>query len=221
MSRFDIGYAIEQVPFLLRYVPITLFMALTSMIIALIISIGILIISKKKIKILYPLSKFYVSFFRGTPAVVQLFILYYGLPQVFPSFQNITGLMATIIGLSFNASAYMSESLRGALDSVEKGQMEAALSVGMTSSQAMIRIIIPQAVKVAIPILANDFIDLIKCSSLAFMLGVRDIMAATQLQGAASYKFLECYISAAFIYYFIVMFFVYIQRAIEKKLSMH
>lgn len=219
MGKFDIRYAISQIPFLAKYVPITLFMALISMTIALLISIVLLIINKERIKILYPLSKFYVSFFRGTPVVVQMFILYYGLPQVFPVFKEMTGLNATIIGLSLNSSAYMTESLSGAFDSVDKGQMEAALSIGMTRWQGIKRIVLPQAIKVAIPVLANDFINLIKMSSLAFMLGVRDIMAATQLQGAATYKFLECYIAAASIYYVVIMFFVYIQRIIERKMS--
>ena len=189
------------------------------MIIGLIIALILVAISTYKIKILSPLSKIYISFFRGTPLLVQLFLLYYGLPQIIPVFKNINAYTATIIGLSMNSSAYMVETLRGAISSVDKGQMEAALSIGMTHWQGMKRIVLPQAARVAIPSLGNTFVDLLKSSSLAFTLGVAEILAQAQMSAAASYKFFENYLAVALIYWLIVIFFNYIQRILENKMS--
>ena len=216
---FDINYMMQTFPLLSKYIYITVSLAVISMIVGLIIALILVAISTYKIKILMPLSKIYISFFRGTPLLVQLFLLYYGLPQIMPVFKNINAYTAAIIGLSMNSSAYMVETLRGAIGSVDKGQMEAALSIGMSHWQGMKRIILPQAARVAIPSLGNIFVDLVKSSSLAFTLGVAEILAEAQMSAAASYKFFENYLAVALIYWLIVIFFNYIQRILENKMS--
>ena len=216
---FDINYMMQSFPVLAKYVYLTVSLAVISMIIGLIIALVLVAIGTYKIKILDPLSKIYISFFRGTPLLVQLFLLYYGLPQIITVFKSLDAYTATVIGLSMNASAYMVETLRGAISSVDKGQMEAALSIGMSHWQGMKRVVLPQAARVAIPSLGNTFVDLLKSSSLAFTLGVAEILAQAQMAAAATYKFFENYLAVALIYWGIIIFFNYIQRILENKMN--
>ena len=217
--NFDAAYMMQVFPLLSKYIYLTVSMAVISMIIGLFIALLLTAIGTYKIKILSPLSKLYISFFRGTPLLVQLFLLYYGLPQIIPVFQNVNAYSAAIIGLSMNSSAYMVETLRGAISSIDKGQIEAALSIGMTHWQGMKKIVLPQAARVAIPSLGNTFVDLLKSSSLAFTLGVAEILAQAQMSAAATYKFFENYLAVALIYWGIIIFFNYLQKALEKKMN--
>lgn len=219
MKNFDMQYTMDLFPLLLKYLNVTITMAVISMLIALVLSLVIALIRTYKIRVLYSLSSIYVSFFRGTPLLVQLFLLYYGIPQIFPVFKSMNAYTAAVIGLSLNASAYMAEIIRGSILSVDKGQMEAALSVGMTSLQGMKNIVLPQAARTAIPSLANSFIDLLKGSSLAFTLGVAEIMAKAQMEAAGSYKFFEAYLAVAIIYWGIVIVFSYLQKKLENKMN--
>lgn len=216
---FDVNYMMQSFPVLAKYIYLTVSLAVISMIIGLIIALVLVAIGTYKIKVLDPLSKIYISFFRGTPLLVQLFLLYYGLPQIIPVFKSLDAYTATVIGLSMNASAYMVETLRGAISSVDKGQMEAALSIGMSHWQGMKRVVLPQAARVAIPSLGNTFVDLLKSSSLAFTLGVAEILAQAQMSAAATYKFFENYLAVALIYWGIIIFFNYIQRILENKMG--
>ncbi len=125
---------------------------------------------------------------------------------------------AAIIGLGFNASAYMSETLRGAISSVDKGQIEASLSIGMTPIQSMKRIAFPQAARVALPALSNSFV-IIKGSALAFTLGVVEIMAVAQSEGASSYRFLESFTAVIIIYWIIISAFGYLQNILERRMN--
>ncbi len=219
MTKFDLNYFLNLVPLMMKYVVVTFEMSILSLVIGLILAVMIALIVHMKVKILYPIIKVWVSFFRGTPVIAQLFFLYFGVVQIFPSLKGMGAFTAVVIGLSFNASAYMAETLRGAISSVDKGQMEASLSVGMTYMQAMWRIVLPQAARVAIPPLSNSFIDIIKNSSLAFTLGVTEIMAVAQSEGASSYRFLESFTAVILLYWIIISFFGYIQKILEKKMN--
>lgn len=217
--NFDIKYFLNSFPDLLKYIHYTLFMAVVSTIIGLVIATILAPIKMLKIKGVSQVIGVYISFFRGTPLLVQLFVFYYGLPQLIKPLKSVTPLEAMIFGLSLCGSAYMAEIIRGAIDSVEKGQMEAALSVGMTKFQAFIRIIYPQALKVAVPGIGNQFVDLLKSSSLAFVLGLTEILARAQANAASSFKLMESYLSLAIIYWVTVEIFNFIQRIIEKRIS--
>jgi putative amino-acid transport system permease protein len=216
---FDIAYMTQVLPMLSKYIYLTVSLAVISMAAGLAIALLLLAVSTYKVKFLNGLSKLYISFFRGTPLLVQLFLLYYGLPQIMPVFKDVSAFYAAIIGLSMNGSAYMVEILRGAVSSVDKGQMEAALSSGMTHLQGMRRIVLPQAFRVAVPSLGNTFVDLLKSSSLAFTLGVAEILAQAQMSAAATYRFFESYLAVALVYWGIVVFFNSIQKLLEKKLG--
>ncbi|SFA72469.1 amino acid ABC transporter permease [Clostridium frigidicarnis] len=217
--NFDLNYFFNVSLDLTKYIKLTLYMATISTAIGLVIALVLATIRFFKIRGLYELSNVYISFFRGTPLLVQLFIFYYGLPQSIKALRNVTPLTAMIVGLSMCGSAYMAEIIRGALDSVDKGQMEAALSVGMTRSQALRRIIFPQAIRVAIPGIGNTFVDLLKSSSLAFVLGLTEILARAQMAAASSFKVMESYLSIAIIYWIIVEGFNFLQKLLEKKLA--
>lgn len=219
MQTFDLKFALNLFPLMIKYLKVTLSMSVLALFLALILAVFIALIVQTKIKILYPIAKVYVSFFRGTPLVAQLFFLYFGIVQLIPSLRGMNSFTAAVIGLSLNSSAYMSETLRGAISSVDKGQMEACLSVGMSYLQAMRRIILPQAARVAIPALSNNFIDIIKGSSLAFTLGVTELMATAQMEGAASYRFLEAFTDVIIMYWVIISAFGFLQKKLEIKMN--
>ncbi|WP_034327758.1 amino acid ABC transporter permease [Alkaliphilus transvaalensis] len=217
--NIDYAYMVEVFPRILRTAPLTLGLAFSAMILGLIIATCLALTRVFKIRVLSTLTRVYISFFRGTPLLVQLFMLYYGVPQIIPSLAKMNAMTAAILGLSLHSAAYMAEIIRGAISSVEKGQMEACLSVGMTPMQAMRRVILPQATRVAVPSLANSFISLIKESSLAFTLGVAEMMAQARMSSAATYKFFENFLVALLIYWGISITIGFLQDRIEIKLN--
>ena len=219
MNSFDLDYTLGIFPILLKYIDITLSMALISGAIALIIALIIAITKTFSVKILTQIFNVYISFFRATPLLVQLFLLYYGLPQIFPMFNSLDAYTASIIGLSLHFSAYMAETIRGAIASIDKGQFEAANSLGMSKFQSFTYIILPQAFRLAIPSLMNNFIDLLKSTSLAFTLGVPEIMAKAQLEASSSFKYFESFLAVAIVYWVTVLAFEYLQKKYEKKLN--
>lgn len=164
---FKISYFLEILPVIARKVNVTFELTIVSTIFALIIGVIVAIISYYKVKGLYQVTRVYVSIMRGTLIVAQLYFFYYGLALYSAFIRDMTPLIAVSVVMSFNMGAFMSESIRGALLSVDEGQKEAAYSLGMTNVQLVIRIIIPQAVRIALPPLFNDVINLIKMTCMA------------------------------------------------------
>ncbi|AZL83622.1 MULTISPECIES: amino acid ABC transporter permease [Aliivibrio] len=216
---FDFAYMIELLPILFKYLGTTLEMAVWGLFFALALALVLANLRVFKVPVLDQLSQLYISFFRGTPLLVQLFLLYYGLPQVFPIFVGLDAFSAAVIGLTLHFAAYMAESIRAAIIGVDRSQMEASLSIGMTTSQAMRRIILPQATRIALPSLMNYFIDMIKSTSLAFTLGVSEIMAKAQMEASSSFKFFEAFLAVALIYWGVVIILTQVQTWAEKKLN--
>lgn len=200
---------------------ITIALSIISIAIGLLIGIIVAIIRYLKIPVLNQILWVYVSFFRGTPLLVQLFLLYFGLPQIFPMLKGMGGFTATYIALGLNASAYISEVLRGSFNAIDKGQMEACLSIGMSNTQAIKRIILPQILRMSIPSIGNIYIDIVKGSSLAFTIGVAEMLAKAQMVASTNYKFFQSYIVVAIVYWVLIEIFNYIQRIIERKLSIY
>lgn len=219
MPVFDFQFVGELIPLMLKYLNVTLKMSLISLFFALIIGIILALIIDAKIPILQNFCRVYVSFFRGTPLVAQLFFIYFGLIQIIPILKGLNAFNSAVVVLSLNAGAYCSESLRGAIASIHKGQLEACYAFGMTYFQAMRRVILPQAMRVAIPTLANTFADIIKGSSLAFTIGVTEIMATAQSEAAARYKFLEAFTCVVLVYWGISIFIGFVQSRLEKSLN--
>lgn len=218
---FDFMYSLKLIPMLIKAMKTTISLSVFGMILGLIIGIALAIIRVYKIPVIKQLAEIYISFFRGTPLLVQLFLLYFGIPQVIPPLQNMTAYTAALIGLGLNASAYIAEILRSSINAIDKGQMEACLSVGMTKGEGLKRIILPQAFRIAIPPLGNIFVDTVKGSSLAFTLGVVELLAKAQMAASSSYKFFESYIVVAIMYWIIIEFFNYLQKVLERKISVY
>ena len=217
-NSFDFQYVFELLPTLFKYLGVTMEMALWGFVFALILALGLALVRVFKIPVIQHLASLFISFFRGTPLLVQLFLLYYGLPQISPLFL-MDAFTAAVLGLTLHFAAYMAESIRAAILGIDKSQMEACLSLGMTRLQAMKRVILPQASRVATPSLMNYFIDMIKSTSLAFTLGVAEIMAKAQMEASSSFKFFESFLAVAVIYWVIVLFFTRIQHLLEYQLN--
>ncbi|MFH0255575.1 amino acid ABC transporter permease [Vibrio rumoiensis] len=217
--NFDFHYMLELLPILFRYLGTTLEMALWGVVFALILAVIIANIRVFKVPVLNQLSQLYISFFRGTPLLVQLFLLYYGLPQLFPIMVGIDAFSAAVIGLTLHFASYMAESIRAAIIGIDRSQMEASISIGMTRLQSMRRIILPQAARVALPSLMNYFIDMIKSTSLAFTLGVAEIMAKAQMEASSSFRFFEAFLAVALIYWGVVLVLTQVQNWAETKLN--
>lgn len=194
----------------------SLTIAIASFFIGLIIAVLTALARLSGIKPLIAIARVYVSIIRGTPLLVQLFIIFYGLPSI--------GLMidpipSAIIGFSLSVGAYSSEVVRAAILSIHKGQWEAAYSVGMTYWQALRRVVLPQAARVSIPPLSNSFISLVKDTSLASVVLVPEMFRKAQEVVAATYEPLLVYVEAALIYWMICFVLSIIQDRIENKLD--
>jgi putative amino-acid transport system permease protein len=219
MRALDLDYMLGLVPIILGYVPLTIGMALAAMTLALVLACLLAVERVVRVPVVDRFVQLFISFFRGTPLLVQLFLFYYGLPQILPALAGINGVTAAIIGLTLHFSAYMAESIRAAILGVDRSQWEAAQAVGMTQGQSMRRIILPQAARVAAPTLVNYFIDMIKSTSLAFTLGVTEMMGATQKEAAGSFLYFEAFLVVALLYWMIVEALSLVQRRLEHRMN--
>ncbi|MCH6267606.1 amino acid ABC transporter permease [Neobacillus citreus] len=167
-------------------------------------------------KVLRGIAGVYVSAIRGTPLLVQLFIIFYGLPNVGITLDPF---LSAVIGFSLSIGAYASEIIRAAILSIPKGQWEAGYSIGMTYAQALKRIILPQAARVSVPPLSNSFISLVKDTSLASLVLVTEMFRRAQEIASRNYEFLLVYTEAALIYWVICFFLSVLQQYMEKRLD--
>lgn len=214
-NLFDIKMVFTQIPDLLTYLPVTLELAVVSMIVSLILGLILALIKMKKIPVLKQLANLYISVIRGTPVLVQLYVTYFGIPMILKAINlkygtnyNANGVAPIIyafIALAVNESAYNAEVIRASLESVPKGQIEAANALGMTYFQALRRVILPEAIVVALPSLGNSFIGLIKGTSLAFVCAVVEMTAAGKIIAGRTYRYFEVYVSLAIIYWIITI----------------
>lgn len=201
-------------PLLLGAIQYTIPLALVSFAIGLVIATFTALARISYNKFLNRIARVYVSIVRGTPLLVQLFIIFYGLPTIGILLDP---LPAAIIGFSLNVGAYASEVIRSAILSIPKGQWEAAYSIGMVRSQALRRIILPQATRVSIPTLSNTFISLVKDTSLAALVLVSELFRRAQEIASTNYEFLFVYSLAAFIYWVICFLLSIIQGRLEIR----
>ncbi|WP_315074695.1 amino acid ABC transporter permease [uncultured Clostridium sp.] len=191
-------------------------LTLVSFAIGLFIAILVALVQISTLRILKQVTKFYVWIFRGTPLLVQLFIIFYGLPS---AGIKIDPIPSAIIAFSLNVGAYSSETIRAAILSIPKGQWEASYSLGMTYIQTLTRTILPQAAKVSIPPLFNTFISLVKDTSLAANITVTEMFMETQRIVARTYEPLVLYCEVALVYLIFCTILAQVQRYSEKKLS--
>lgn len=217
MNTRLVGILIDSFPnILINGLTVTLPLTIISFALALVIALITALVQTAKIPVLRQLARFYVWVIRGTPVLVQLFVVFYGLPSLgvlidpFP---------AAVACFAINEGAYCAETIRAALESVPAGQMEAGYCVGMTYLQTMRRIVLPQALRTAFPPLFNSLISLLKDTSLAANITVTEMFMAAQRIVARTYESLPLYLEVAFIYLMFSTILTQIQRWGEKKLN--
>src|SRR5471030_2434137 len=193
----SIQLVLDSAPFLLKGTLFTLQLSIGGMIFGLLLGFMLALMRLSRFWPLSWLSRFYVSVFRGTPLIAQLFMIYYGLPQFGIELDPIP---AAMIGLSLNTAAYTSETLRAAISSIEKGQWEAASSIGMNHWQTLRRVILPQAARTALPPLGNSFIGLVKDTSLAATIQVPELFRQA-LVTSRTLEVFTMYLAASIIYW--------------------
>ena len=225
---FDVSLVFTSIPELLEKLPITLELALSAMLLGLALGLVMAIIKMKKIKILTQITNLLISLLRGTPVIVQLYVAFFGIPMFFQAINQkfgtdlavakIPGFAYAMVALGLNQAGFMAEIIRSALQSVDNGQIEAAHALGMTYAQALRRIILPEAIEVALPTLGNSLISIIKGTSLAFTCAVVEITAQGQIIGGKTYRFFEVYVSLAIIYWVITLIIEQLIRVIENKI---
>ncbi|RDU65361.1 ABC transporter permease [Helicobacter didelphidarum] len=222
---FDVKYFFEVAYKLAPAIPITFFLTIVSFIVGGIFGFFLALIRLYKIPVLSTCVIVYISFFRGTPLLVQLFMFYYGIPIYLKylgiqfDFGSIDAIYYAFVIFSLYASSYLSEIFRSALLAVDKGQTEAALSVGMTYTQALVHIILPQAFMVTLPNLLNFFIMQLKNTSLASVITVPELMGLADIESGRSSRFLEVYFMAALMYWGICVVLESLSSYIEKRLQ--
>jgi len=196
----------------------TIPLSLASFAIGLVIALGMALLRLSRNAVLRGIARFYISVIRGTPLLVQLFVIFYGLPAVgvvidpFP---------AAVIAFSLNVGGYAAEVIRAAILSVPRGQWEAAHVVGLSSGKTLTRIILPQAARVSVPPLSNTFISLVKDSSLASLILVTELFRQAQNIAAFSYEFMAVYLEAALIYWLFCLVLSAGQGVLERRLDRH
>ena len=224
---FDLSFMLSSFPRILEALPVTLELTAVSAIFGLLLGFGLALVKINKPRVLTPICTFFVSFMRGTPQLVQLFLAYYGLPLVIKAINaslgtelNVNGVPAIVyafVAFSLNESAYFSENIRAAILSVDRKEIEAAKSVGMTGAQTMLRIVLPEAIVVAIPNLGNSIISLLKGTSLAYTVTIMDVMGAAKAVAGRNLRYFEVYIAVSLIYWACSLILEQLVRVIEKK----
>jgi cystine transport system permease protein len=214
MDLFELLH--EAAPVLLAGAGYTLLFAVAAMVGGLLLGFPIAVMRISPWALLRGPATVYVSAIRGTPLLVQLFVIYYGLPTIGIEFTPVT---AGVLALSLNASAYLSESLRGAIHSIGQGQWRASFSLGLGYWQTLRHIVMPQALRVAVPSMSNTLISLIKDTSLVSVITMTELMLATKEVIATTFRPLPLYIAAAAIYWCLSLVFEAVQRHAERRLN--
>jgi cystine transport system permease protein len=206
----------DALPVMLRGAGYTLVLAVASVIFGAVLGTLVAITRMAKVPVLSQFATLYVSCMRGTPLLVQLFVIYFGLPSIGIQFEPIT---AGILGLCLTVGAYLSETIRGAINGVEHGQWNAARSLGLTQTQTLRYIVGPQALRLAVPSLSNSLISLIKDTSLVSVIAVSELMLATKEVIATTFQPFPLYLAAAGIYWAMSAFFETLQKKLEVRLN--
>lgn len=206
-----------SIPYIIKGLAVTLEIAAIACVLGFLLGVLLSLVKLSGIKPLKWLADFYTSVFRGTPLVLQLIIIYMGIPQMFPEIK-IEPMPAAIIAFSLNSAAYISEIIRGGILAVDKGQSEAAQALGVSYASMMKDIILPQALKNIIPALINEFVSLTKETAIVTVIGALDVMRRAYVVGGATFHYIEPLLIAGVIYYVIVLVLSYFGKLVEKRM---
>jgi arginine/lysine/histidine transport system permease protein len=212
----DFTQIAPSIPYILEGLRITIQIVLAAALLGFTLGIILTLCKISKFRLLRWFADGYTSVFRGTPMVLQLLIIYYGLPQIIGF--EITAFPAAVIAFGMNSAAYISEIIRAGIQAVDKGQSEASLALGIPYRPMMKDIILPQAMKNILPALMNEFITLTKESAVVTVIGAMDVMRRAYIVGGQTYRYFEPLLIAGIIYYILVMVLTILGKAIERRM---
>jgi cystine transport system permease protein len=214
INLFDLELAQRSAWFVLQGLKYTILITIITISIGLFIGLTVALMRMSGAKLLRYPARAYISIIRGTPLLVQLFILYFGLPVIGI---NLSPFLAAIIGLSLNVGGYAAEIFRGALLSIPKGQWEAAYALNMTYGKALRKVVMPQAMRVALPALANTLLSLVKDTSLLSMITVPEMLYQAKIIGGREFDYLTMYILVAIFYWIVCTILAWVQDRLEER----
>lgn len=211
IPTLDFTLMLESLPYILTGLPYTIGISLVAFLMGNLLGIFITILGMLPSKLIVGFVRFYISFLRGIPGLVLLFLLYFGLPYQLPA------LLAACICFSLTSSAFIAEIYRGSIAGVDTGQWDAAYALGLPFKKVLRRIILPQAFRLSIPALGNVAMDLVKGTSLAAMITIPDIFQKGKIVGGRTFDYLSMYVLVAIIYWLLCIIIGWFQRGIERK----
>lgn len=223
----DLGYVQDAIPFILKGVPITLGLTGISFLVGIVIGLIVALLRIYQIPVLTQLAGLYISFTRGTPLLVQIFLIYYGIPLLFkqlsimPYLASISPFYYLCIAFSFNIGAYLAETIRSGILSVPKGQIEAASAMNMPALSIFFFVVLPQALAISMPSIGNLLLIQLKNTSLAFVIGVPEIIGEAKIIAGRTSRIFEVYLIAAFVYWGICLVLEKILIVIERYFTQH
>ena len=213
----------EVYPTLLNGLGMTVQITVLSLLIAMVLGIFVCLMNISHNVVLRGIAKFYIWLIRGTPMLVQAFYFYFAMPQLIQSITGsqfrITVFTASLVTLTLNAGAYISEIFRGSIESVNKGQMEAARSRGLNYAKSMQKIMLPQAVRICLPSLVNQFIITLKDSTILYAIGLSEIMYNAKIYVGRTMESFATYTWVAIFFLLIVTILSFISRAVERRIN--
>ena len=215
-GRIDPAWLSRNAPYILSGIPVTLLVSVASISLALVLAFLGALGRLSSSAVVNGIASFYVSFVRGTPLLVQIFLVYFALPQVGIVLPAIP---SGIIALGFNYGAYMTEVFRAGIQAVPQGQREAARALGMPEDLLFRRIVLPQAVRVVIPAVGNEFIAMIKDSSLVSVITVQELLYRARLVGTRDARTIQAFLVAALVYWLLTIAFSFFQDRLERRLA--
>ncbi|AIO19063.1 Arginine transport system permease protein ArtQ [Candidatus Izimaplasma bacterium HR1] len=224
---FDYGRIKEWIPFLFNGLSITITIAIVAGIFG--VTLGVILVIMSKNKITNSIAVAYIDIFRGTPLILQLSIIYFAIPQILDLVINgvigmnvdfqLAGITAAFITFSLNSGAYISEIIRSGINSVDKGEIEAAKALGISKFHTYKDIILPIAFRKSFPSLMNEFITLVKESSIVSIIGIQDLMRRQQIVTSQTYMYFEPLIVIGIIYYVVIKILSFTGRKVEVKIN--
>ncbi|MEP7378594.1 MAG: amino acid ABC transporter permease [Chloroflexota bacterium] len=217
--RFDPSFLSNWWLYILGGVPLTLIISVTSISLAVVLALSGALGRLSRNPVIYATASLYVSLVRGTPLIVQIVFVYLALPQVFPAAADVPVVVLGIFALAFNYGAYMTEVFRAGIQAVPRGQREAAEALGMPEGLVMRRVVLPQAIRIVIPAIGNEFIAMTKDSALVSVIGVQELLWRAQHIGQANFRNMETLMLAAGVYWAITIVLSLFQERLERRMA--
>lgn len=218
-DKIDFAFMGEWASYILAGIWTTIYVSVTSIVLAIAFAVVGALGRLSGRAVVYAVASLYVSLVRGTPLLVQILFIVLALPQVVPSVSDVPLVVLGIFALAFNYGAYMTETFRAGIQAVPRGQTEAAEALGMPGRTRMRRIILPQAIRIITPAIGNDFISMIKDSSLVSVIAVQELLWRAQTVGQSNFRTLETLLIAAAIYWTLTIVFSIVQDRLEKRMA--